>query len=103
MPWFKTQTLDIPSSGNAVTTLLSGSAPEVLVQAYDKAPRTGVFLACYGSIDGTNLSSTIDPGDALVFQDNGFGRLDAWPYINIVNIQAGTCKVDIYEWLEDEN
>lgn len=102
MPWFKTQTLDIPGSGSVVSRLLSGSASEILVHIYDKSGN--IFVAFNGSIDSTNVSVNVDPGDVLSFVNTeGFGRLDAWPYIRFANGFPGTCKADIHEWLEDEN
>tara|TARA_R100000654_G_C2600931_1_gene115013 strand:+ start:212 stop:523 length:312 start_codon:yes stop_codon:yes gene_type:complete len=103
MPWFKTETLSVPSAGNVTSSLLEGSAPEILLHCYDIAGRGSPFLAFTGSVDGTNFSAAIDPGDILAITAAGFGRLDAWPYIKISNATAATSKIDIYEWLEDEN
>tara|TARA_R100001086_G_scaffold245909_2_gene177461 strand:- start:1963 stop:2277 length:315 start_codon:yes stop_codon:yes gene_type:complete len=103
MPWFKTETLSVDGFANVVSSSLEGSAPEILVQVYNKSPRGSIALAFYGSIDGTNFSAAIDPGDTLIFAAEGFGRLDAWPFIKVVNVNNGSCNLDIYEWLEDEN
>ena len=106
MPWFKTQTISLGGLENETTRPLSGSAPEILVRVYDKSSNNPIFVAFTGSIDGTYLSAALDPSPNVLSFNNaeGFGRLDAWPYINVANgVDNGSCKVDIHEWLEDEN